>query len=82
MPLLLISGVNAMELPHVKHQLCVWHVEQNISKNLYNKLKDKFIAFSKDFKAIVIETSVEQFNIWWDCLLTEYTEARTYMIEQ
>ncbi|CAG8743967.1 12301_t:CDS:2, partial [Dentiscutata erythropus] len=79
--LALISAIRT-KLPHIKHQLCVWHVEQNIVKNLNNKLKDKFIAFSKDFKAVIIETSVEQFNIWWDCLLTEYTKASTYMKEQ
>ncbi|CAG8836490.1 11872_t:CDS:2, partial [Gigaspora margarita] len=79
--LALISAIRT-ELPYIKHQLCIWHIEQNIVKNLNNKLKDKFIAFSKDFKAVMTETSVEKFNIQWDCLLTEYTEASTYMKEQ
>ncbi|CAG8744244.1 7642_t:CDS:2, partial [Racocetra persica] len=44
------------ELPHVKHQLCTWHIEQNIVKNLTSKLSNKFLAFSKDFKLVITET--------------------------
>ncbi|CAG8525140.1 5736_t:CDS:2 [Cetraspora pellucida] len=72
--LALISAVRT-ELLHVKHQLCIWHVEQNIVKNLNNKFKDKFIAFSKDFKAVMLEPMVDQFNTQWDHLIIEYTEA-------
>ncbi|CAG8832325.1 2756_t:CDS:2, partial [Gigaspora margarita] len=79
--LALMSAVRA-ELPNVKHQLCVWHIEQNIIKNLNNKLKDKFMAFSKDFRAVMLETDIEQFNIRWNCLLIEYPEANTYITEQ
>ncbi|CAG8466409.1 11336_t:CDS:1 [Cetraspora pellucida] len=70
------------KLPHVKHQLCVWHIEQNIIKNLNNKLKDKFIAFNKDFKEVMFKTDIEKFNIRWNCLLIEYPEANTYITEQ
>ncbi|CAG8743303.1 14827_t:CDS:2, partial [Cetraspora pellucida] len=79
--LALISAVRT-ELPHVKHQLCVWHIEQNIIKNLNSKLKDKFIAFNKDFKAVMVEAVEEKFNILWDCLLTEYSETSSYIMEQ
>ncbi|CAG8485282.1 6956_t:CDS:2 [Cetraspora pellucida] len=45
----LISAVQT-ETPHIKHQLCIWHVEQNIIRNLNHKLKERFIPFIKDFK--------------------------------
>ncbi|CAG8721349.1 2984_t:CDS:2, partial [Cetraspora pellucida] len=62
--LALISAVRT-ELPHVKHQFCVWHIEQNIIKNLNSKLKDKFIAFNKDFKAVMVKAPYD--NMWSYC---------------
>ncbi|CAG8744611.1 6170_t:CDS:2, partial [Racocetra fulgida] len=79
--LALISAVRS-KLSHVKHQLCIWHVEQNIVKNLHNKLKDKFIAFNKDFKAAMFETKEKQFENQWNCLLTKYPETSKYITEQ
>ncbi|CAG8586685.1 11896_t:CDS:2, partial [Racocetra persica] len=67
------------ELPHVKHQLCTWHIEQNIVKNLTSKLSNKFLAFSKDFKLVITETVEDQFTIRWDRLLKEYSEVNSYM---
>ncbi|CAG8460223.1 3404_t:CDS:2 [Cetraspora pellucida] len=34
------------ELLHVKHQICIWHIEQNIVKNLTSKLNNKFVVFT------------------------------------
>ncbi|CAG8608103.1 7055_t:CDS:2, partial [Racocetra persica] len=76
--LALLSAIRT-EMSHVKHQLCTWHVEQNIVKNLSGKLKDKFVAFSKDFKVIMTETVEDRFIISWDHLLVEYPEACSYM---
>ncbi|CAG8481984.1 17700_t:CDS:2 [Cetraspora pellucida] len=50
----LISAVQT-EAPHIKHQLCIWHVEQNIIRNLNHKLKERFISFIKDFKVVMFE---------------------------
>ncbi|CAG8619519.1 17554_t:CDS:2 [Racocetra fulgida] len=67
------------ELLHVKHQLCTWHIEQNIVKNLTSKLSSKFVAFSKDFKLVMTETVEDQFTIRWGRLLKEYPEVNSYM---
>ncbi|CAG8690699.1 1467_t:CDS:1, partial [Cetraspora pellucida] len=77
----LISAVRT-EAPHIKHQLCIWHVEQNIIKNLNNKLKERFISFIKDFKVIMFEAIEKQFEVLWDRLLAEYPEANSYMTDQ
>ncbi|CAG8755848.1 11734_t:CDS:1, partial [Cetraspora pellucida] len=66
--LALLSAIQT-EMPHIKHQLCTWYMEQNIVKNLSRKLKDKFVAFSKDFKMIITETIEDHFITSWDHLL-------------
>ncbi|CAG8681504.1 14537_t:CDS:2, partial [Racocetra fulgida] len=47
-----------------------------------DKLKDKFTAFNKDFKAVMFKTTEEQFTVRWDCLLSKYPEVGNYMVEQ
>ncbi|CAG8645960.1 8732_t:CDS:2 [Dentiscutata erythropus] len=69
----------SIELPHVKYQFCTWHIEQNIVKNLTSKLNNKFMAFSKDFKLLMMENNDKQFVIRWNRLLEEYPEAKNYM---
>ncbi|CAG8792079.1 17280_t:CDS:2, partial [Cetraspora pellucida] len=107
-PLLLISGVDAMKITFLiasgllvnetiltyswilhqlkkvvddNHQLCIWHIEQNIVKNLMSKHSNKFLAFSKDFKLVITKIVEDQFTIHWDHLLKEYPEVNSY-IEQ
>ncbi|CAG8647060.1 12401_t:CDS:2, partial [Racocetra persica] len=63
------------ELPHVKHQLCIWHLEQNLVKNLTGKLGNRFLAFSKDFKITMIQNTEETFEVSWNHLLIEYPEV-------
>ncbi|CAG8743954.1 18528_t:CDS:2, partial [Racocetra persica] len=67
------------ELSHIKYQLCTWHIEQNIVKNLTSKLSNKFLAFSKDFKLVITETVEDQFTIRWDRRLKEYSEVNSNM---
>ncbi|CAG8793969.1 5040_t:CDS:1 [Dentiscutata erythropus] len=69
-------------LSHVKHQLCIWHLEQNIVKNLTGKLDNRFLAFSKNFKITIIQNTEEMFKTNWNDLLVEYPEVENYMNEQ
>ncbi|CAG8757219.1 9952_t:CDS:2 [Cetraspora pellucida] len=78
--LALLSAIRAKML-HVKYQICTWHVKQNIVRNLSSKLKEKFVAFSKDFKIVMTKNTEDQFNISWNKLITEYSESSNY-IEQ
>ncbi|CAG8623317.1 2752_t:CDS:2, partial [Cetraspora pellucida] len=77
----LISAVRTEAL-HIKHQLCIWHVEQNIIRNLNHKLKERFILFIKDFKVVMFEFIENQFKVLWNHLLAEYPEANSYMTDQ
>ncbi|CAG8552747.1 6243_t:CDS:2 [Cetraspora pellucida] len=70
------------ELSHVKHQLCIWHLEQNIVKNLTGKLGNRFLAFSKDFKITMMQNTEKMFKTSWNYLLVEYPEVESYMNEQ
>ncbi|CAG8671174.1 9695_t:CDS:2 [Cetraspora pellucida] len=79
--LVLLSSI-CNELSHVKHQLCIWHLEQNLIKNLTKKLGNKFTAFSKDFKTTMIQNTEELFKPSWDQLLIMYPEVESYMNEQ
>ncbi|CAG8585902.1 6467_t:CDS:2 [Cetraspora pellucida] len=70
-PSFYLAFVSALktEASHVRHQLCIWHVKQNIIKNLSKKLKNKFIAFIKDFKTLMFKSVETQFNTLWDHLI-------------
>ncbi|CAG8780811.1 524_t:CDS:2, partial [Dentiscutata erythropus] len=70
------------ELSHVKHQLYIWHLEQNIVKNLTGKLGNRFLAFSKDFKITMMQNTEEMFETNWNYLLIEYPEVENYMNKQ
>ncbi|CAG8656751.1 803_t:CDS:2 [Cetraspora pellucida] len=69
MPLLLISEVNVMGTTFL------------IASGLLidETLNDKFIAFSKDFKALMTESNKEQFGILWGHLQVEYSETSNYI---
>ncbi|CAG8773346.1 23082_t:CDS:2, partial [Racocetra persica] len=70
------------ELSHANYQLCIWHLEQNLIKNLTGKLSNRFLAFSKDFKVTMMQNTKEMFETSWNHLLIEYPEVESYMNEQ
>ncbi|CAG8627605.1 16998_t:CDS:2, partial [Cetraspora pellucida] len=69
--LALLSAIRA-EMSYVKHQICTWHIEQNIVRNLSSKLKEKFVALSRDFKMQLYETMESIAHMWAHCYINKY----------
>ncbi|CAG8442924.1 6551_t:CDS:2 [Scutellospora calospora] len=86
MPLLLVTGVDMIGITFFIDktfydiQTVITDADCALISNLIGKFKNKFTAFSKDFKVVMFETTEKQFNVRWDCLLSEYPEEVSVVI--
>src|SRR3954469_9820432 len=65
--------------PTTPHFYCLFHIWQNIIKNLKSKLGSKFLTFSKAFYSCRNVLSIELFEQRWAFMINEFPECERYM---
>ena len=66
-------------IPTTPHFYCLFHIWQNIIKNLKSKLGSRFHAFSKAFYSCRNVLSTELFEQRWAYMINEFPECERYM---
>ncbi|CAB4492897.1 unnamed protein product [Rhizophagus irregularis] len=78
------SAVNAtviIQFLNTFHMHCIWHISQNLLKQLKGKLSSSFDDFMKDFYKARNSLREEQFNERWDALLQNYPQSKDYLMK-
>jgi hypothetical protein len=65
--------------PTTPHFYCLFHIWQNIIKNLKSKLGSKFLTFSKALYLCRNVLSIELFEQRWAFMINEFPECERYM---
>ena len=65
--------------PHVFHGVCLWHLAQNIIRNLGSRLGDNFNLFMDHFWHVYGMGSPATFKIAWQKLLQNWPKAIRYL---
>ncbi|CAD6945596.1 unnamed protein product [Tilletia controversa] len=73
-----ISAVREV-LPTSHHVLCLYHLWQNIVKQLKGKLRGQWVSFPQSFWRVYKAPSPNAFEARWRDLLESYPRARTYL---
>ncbi|CAD6942254.1 unnamed protein product [Tilletia controversa] len=73
-----ISAVREV-LPTSHHVLCLYHLWQNIVKQLKGKLRGQWVSFAQSFWRVYKAPSPNAFEARWRDLLESYPRARTYL---
>jgi hypothetical protein len=66
-------------IPETKHNLCLFHILQNITKRLHSALGSKWKQFLKDFLICRNSLTPEEFETKWSMLKEQYPEAASYL---
>jgi len=66
-------------IPETKHNLCFFHIMQNINKRLHLKLGSRWKQFLKDFLICRNSLTPELFETTWSMLKNQYSEAASYL---
>lgn len=74
----LINAISQV-FPTTPHFYCLYHIWQNIIKNLKGKLGSRFHLFSKAFYSCRNTLSIELFEQRWTFMINEYPECEHYM---
>jgi hypothetical protein len=74
----LINAISQV-FPTTLHFYCLFHIWQNVIKNLKGKLGSKFQLFSKAFYSCRNVLSVDLFEQRWKYMLKEFPECERYM---
>ena len=74
----LINAISQV-FPATPHFYCLYHIWQNIIKNLKGKLGSKFQLFSKAFYSCRNALSIELFEQRWTFMINKFPEYERYM---
>ena len=74
----LINAISQV-FPNTPHFYCLYHIWQNVIKNLKGKLGENFYPFSKAFYLCRNALSVELFEIRWKSMISNFPECERYM---
>jgi hypothetical protein len=74
----LINAISQV-FPAIPHFYCLYHIWQNIIKNLKGKLGSKFQLFSKAFYSCRNALSIELFEQRWTFMINKFPECERYM---
>jgi hypothetical protein len=66
-------------IPETKHNLCLFHILQNITNRLHSALGSKWKQFLKDFLICRNSLTPEEFETKWSMLKKQYPEAASYL---
>lgn len=61
-----------INFPEIKHYLCIFHIYNNLYKNLKPVLKKDYYNFIQDFKKLSFSISSVAFDRTWDRLIQKY----------
>ena len=70
-----------LELPNAFHGLCLFHINENLRKNLFSKLGSSWIAFRARFWDTYRVGSESTFEEAWKELILRYPMASNYLSE-
>ncbi|CAI2176926.1 12028_t:CDS:1 [Funneliformis geosporum] len=62
-----------------RHLHCIWHIDQNIPKNLKSKLHDDYEEFAKKFFQYHNKLSIENFEHDYIKLIEDYPNVKGYL---
>ena len=65
--------------PQMKHLHCIWHISQNIPKNLKGKLHGNYEEFAKKFFQCRNKLSIKCFEHDYIKLIEDYPSAKNYL---
>src|SRR5579859_6557757 len=65
--------------PQMKHLHCIWHISQNIPKNLKGKLHGNYKEFAKKFFQYRNKLSIKCFEHDYIKLIEDYSSAKNYL---
>jgi hypothetical protein len=74
----LINAISQV-FPNTPHFYCLYHIWQNVIKNLKGKLGSKFHLFGKAFYLCRNALSIELFEQRWKSMISEFPECERYM---
>ncbi|CAB4469564.1 protein FAR1-RELATED SEQUENCE 5-like [Rhizophagus irregularis DAOM 181602=DAOM 197198] len=74
-----INAVVTIQFLNTFHMHCIWHISQNLPKQLKGKLSSNFDDFMKDFYKARNSLREEQFNEKWNALLQNYLQSKDYL---
>lgn len=77
---LAIAGALSDIWPEVFHGSCIWHIHENLIKNLRSKLGPLWTQFMMEFWEVYRMGSPATFGIAWNRLLTNYEGAAHYLM--
>ena len=72
----------AIVFPTARHLWCLWHIHQNLRKNLGNKLGSRYCDFSAQFKAVQRQVSETVFWHQYNQLKSTWPDAVPYLDDQ
>lgn len=69
----------ASKFPETHHFLCIFHIQENLRKNLAGKLGKEYQSFYKEFLHTRNSTFVNDFHRRWTRLLEKYPQTQEYL---
>ena len=67
--------------PEAHHQLCTWHINQNLNRKLSSKLGPNFKDFTKRFNKLIYARDPTEYERTWSEICDEYPEAVVRYLE-
>ena len=74
-----VNGAVVTEFPNTYHIHCIWHISQNLPRQLKGELGSCFSDFMKEFFKARNSLTEKQFNERWEMLLQSYPKAKDYL---
>ncbi|CAG8752902.1 20050_t:CDS:2, partial [Dentiscutata erythropus] len=78
-PSVIIDAAITNIMPNTYHIHCIYHIEQNLLKNLKSKLESEYNDFIKAWYKIRNTISQTEFDYLWDSLLEQYPALASYL---
>ncbi len=66
------------KIPNTHHFLCIFHIQENLRKNLTSKLGQDYKSFYKDFLHARNSLFEDDFYCHWTQLVEKYPLAQDY----
>jgi hypothetical protein len=74
-----IDAAIAQIYSQTKHLHCIWHIGQNIPKNLKSKLQGSYEEFAKRFFQCCNKLNIEGFENGYMKLIEDYPSTKSYL---
>jgi hypothetical protein len=74
----LINAVSS-KFPKTHHYFCIFHIQENLRKNLAGKLGKEYQSFYKEFLYTRNSSFVDDFHRCWIWLLEKYPQTQEYL---